>query len=148
MKLTKERLIEIVKEEYQKILNEKTVRLGDLDINFNRPDQAQLLGYKGRVAISKMDAKGLLYAIQKEFSIYQDKIMKITKLQLKEIIREELQALEEKTIKTKSGLKVELTRKNKYELVRIYGHKGYVEVYGRNDIKNFVSVLRKGFKIV
>ena len=69
MKLTKERLIEIVKEEYQKILNEKTVRLGDLDINFNRPDQAQLLGNKGRMAISKQDAKIILYAIQKEFSI-------------------------------------------------------------------------------
>ena len=34
MKLTKQRLIEIVKEEYQKILNEKTVRLPDMDVNF------------------------------------------------------------------------------------------------------------------
>ena len=74
--------------------------------------------------------------------------MKITRQQLKEIIREELKTLNEKIIKTKSGLKVELTRKNKYELVRIYGHKGYVEVYGRNDIKNFVNVLKKNFKIV
>ena len=69
MKLTKERLIEIVKEEYQNILNEKTVRLPNLDINFNRPDQAQLLGNKGRLALSKMDAKGLLMAIAKEFGI-------------------------------------------------------------------------------
>ena len=70
MKLTKQRLIEIIKEEYQNILNEKTVRLPSMDINFNRPDQAQLLGNKGRLALSKMDAKGLLYAIQKEFSIH------------------------------------------------------------------------------
>ena len=74
--------------------------------------------------------------------------MKITREQLKEIIREELKALNEKIIKTKSGLKVELTRKNSYELVRIYGHKGYVEVYGRKDIKNFVNVLKKNFRIV
>ena len=74
--------------------------------------------------------------------------MKITKSQLKEIIKEELKALNEKTIKTKSGLKVELTRKNKYELVRIYGHRGYVEIYGRKDIKNFVNVLKKNFRIV
>ena len=74
--------------------------------------------------------------------------MKITKKQLKEIIREELISLNEKMIKTKSGLKVELTRKNSYELVRIYGHKGYVEVYGRKDIKNFVEVLKKNFRIV
>ena len=148
MKLTKQRLIEIIKEEYQNILTEKTVRLPDLDINFKGNDMAQLIGYKGRVAISKQDAKGLLYAIQKEFSIYQDKIMKITRSQLKEIIREELKALNEKTIKTKTGLKVELTRRNRYELVKIYGHKGYVEVYGRKDIKNFVNILRKNFRIV
>ena len=69
MKLTKQRLIEIIKEEYQSVLNEKTVRLPNLDINFNRPDQAQLLGNKGRLALSKMDAKGLLMAIGKEFGI-------------------------------------------------------------------------------
>ena len=74
--------------------------------------------------------------------------MKITRKQLKEIIREELVTLNEKTIKTKSGLKVELTRKNKYELVRIYGHKGYVEAYGRPEIQAFVRALTKGFKIV
>jgi len=74
--------------------------------------------------------------------------MKITRSQLKEIIREELISLNEKTIKTKSGLKVELTRKNSYELVRIYGHKGYVEVYGRKEIQNFVRVLAKNFRIV
>ena len=69
MKITKERLIEIIKEEYQKILNEKTVRLGSMDINFQSSDQAQLVGMKGRLPISKMDAKGLLGAIGKEFGI-------------------------------------------------------------------------------
>ena len=69
MKLTKQRLIEIIKEEYRSILSEKTVRLKSMDINFNRPDQAQLLGMKGRLAISKQDAKAIMYAIQKEFSI-------------------------------------------------------------------------------
>ena len=74
--------------------------------------------------------------------------MKITRSQLKEIIREELIALNEKTIKTKGGLKVELTTSGGFELVRIYGRRGYVEVYGRNEIKNFVNVLMKNFKIV
>ena len=74
--------------------------------------------------------------------------MNITRSQLKEIIREELISLNEKTIKTKGGIKIELTRKDGYELVRIYGHKGYVEVYGRPEIKAFVSALTKGFRIV
>ena len=74
--------------------------------------------------------------------------MNITRLQLKEIIREELISLNEKTIKTKGGIKMELTRKGGYELVRIYGHKGYIDVYGRKEIKTFVSALAKGFKIV
>ena len=74
--------------------------------------------------------------------------MKITRQQLKEILREELKALNEKTIKTKDGLKVELTRKDGYELVRIYGRKGYVEVYGRDEIQQFVNVLKKNFRIV
>ena len=76
--------------------------------------------------------------------------MKITRSQLKEIIREELTALNEKIIKTRSGLEIELTRKNSYELVRIYSHKrkGYVEAYGRPEIKAFISALAKGFRIV
>ena len=69
MKLTKERLIEIIKEEYKKILSEKTVRLSSMDINFQGPDKAQLLGMKGRLPIDKQDAKSIIYAIQKEFSI-------------------------------------------------------------------------------
>ena len=74
--------------------------------------------------------------------------MKITKEQLKEIIREELKTLNERIIKTKSGLKVELTTKGGYELVRIYGRRGYVEVYGRKEIQTFVNVLKKNFRIV
>ena len=74
--------------------------------------------------------------------------MKITRSQLKEIIREELQSLNEKTIKTTGGLKMELTRKGGYELVRIYGRKGYIDVYGRKEIQTFVKALAKGFKIV
>tara|TARA_Y100000310_G_scaffold78222_1_gene74864 strand:+ start:316 stop:540 length:225 start_codon:yes stop_codon:yes gene_type:complete len=74
--------------------------------------------------------------------------MKITRSQLKEIIREELKTLNEKTIKIHSGLKLELTRSGGYELVRLYGRKGYVEVYGRKEIQNFVKVLAKNFRIV
>ena len=74
--------------------------------------------------------------------------MNISKQRLKEIIKEEIQSLLEKTLKTKSGLKFELTRKGGYELLRIHGFRGYVEVYGRNEIKDFVSVLRKNFRIV
>ena len=74
--------------------------------------------------------------------------MKITREQLKEIIREELKALNEKTIKIHSGLKLELGRRDGYELVRLYGRRGYVEVYGRKEIQNFVKVLAKNFRIV
>ena len=74
--------------------------------------------------------------------------MKITREQLKEILREELNTLNEKILKTSSGLKVELTRKDGYELVRIYGRRGYVEVYGRKEIQQFVNVLKKNFRIV
>ena len=74
--------------------------------------------------------------------------MKITKQQIKEILREELKTLNEKMIKTRSGLKIELTRKGGYELLRIYGRKGYVEFYGRKDIQTFINVLKKNFRIV
>jgi hypothetical protein len=76
--------------------------------------------------------------------------MKITRLQLKEIIREELNLLKESTIKTKDGLEVELTRKGKYELLRLWMHKrkGYVEFHGRPDITNFLKVLIKNLRIV
>ena len=67
MKITKERLIEIIKEEYQKILNEKRVRLKNMDINFHSNDQAQIMGNKGRMAITQKGARELLYILQKEW---------------------------------------------------------------------------------
>ena len=72
MKLTKQRLIEIVKEEYQNILNEsKTVRLGNVDIVFtNDRDRTQILGRKGRIALTRQDAKTIKYAVQKAFTIH------------------------------------------------------------------------------
>ena len=73
MKLTKQRLIEIVKEEYQNILNEdKRVRMGDVDIVFDSSDRdrTQILGRKGRLSITRQDAKTIKYAVQKHFSIY------------------------------------------------------------------------------
>ena len=71
MKLTKQRLIEIIKEEYQNILNEdKRVRMGDVDIVFTDDrDRTQILGRKGRLSITRQDAKTIKYAVQKAFSI-------------------------------------------------------------------------------
>ena len=73
MKLTKQRLIEIIKEEYKSILNEdKTVRLGDVNIVFDSSDRdrTQILGRKGRISITKLDAKFIKYAVQRNFSIH------------------------------------------------------------------------------
>jgi hypothetical protein len=65
MKLTTQRLIEIIKEEYQSILNERTVRMGDMDLIFQGRDQVQILSRKGRTALSKMDAKMIINAVRK-----------------------------------------------------------------------------------
>ena len=65
MKLTTQRLIEIIKEEYQSILNERTIRMGDLDLIFQGRDQVQILSRKGRTALSKMDAKMIINAVRK-----------------------------------------------------------------------------------
>ena len=73
MKLTKQRLIEIIKEEYQSILNEgKTVRLGNINIVFDSSnrDRTQILGRKGRIALTRQDAKTIKYAVQRHFSIH------------------------------------------------------------------------------
>ena len=67
MKITKKRLIEIIKEEYQNILNEKRVRLKNMDINFHSNDQAQIMGNRGRMAITQKGARDLLYIIQREW---------------------------------------------------------------------------------
>ena len=64
MKLTTQRLIEIIKEEYQSILNERTVRMGNLDLIF-QGDKVQILSRKGRTALSKMDAKMIINAVRK-----------------------------------------------------------------------------------
>ena len=71
MKLTKQRLVEIIKEEYQSILNEdKRIRMGDVDIVFtNDRDRTQILGRKGRLGITRQDAKTIKYAVKKAFSI-------------------------------------------------------------------------------
>ena len=65
MKLTTQRLIEMIKEEYQSILNERTVRMGDMDLIFQGRDKVQLLSRKGRTALSKMDAKMIINAVRK-----------------------------------------------------------------------------------
>jgi len=74
--------------------------------------------------------------------------MKITKEQLKEIIREELKTLNEKTIRIEDGIKVDMSVKGGHPLLRLYGSRGYVEIYGRAEINNFCKVLRKNFRIV
>ena len=65
MKLTTQRLIKIIKEEYQSILNERTVRMGDLDLVFQGRDKVQVLSRRGRTALSKMDAKMIINAVRK-----------------------------------------------------------------------------------
>ena len=73
MKLTKQRLVEIIKEEYQNILNEdKRVRLGNVDIIFtNDKNRTQIQqGSKGRLTITRLDANTIKYAVQKHFSIH------------------------------------------------------------------------------
>ena len=72
-------------------------------------------------------------------------MVKITRKQLKEIIREEL--LKEVTIKTKTGLKLELSPVG--QKLKIHGFKGnYAELKGRNEIQPFISALVKNFRIV
>ena len=65
MKLTKQRLIERIKEEYQSILIEKTVRMGDLDLVFQGSNNVQLISNRGRTGLTKMDAKIIISAVRK-----------------------------------------------------------------------------------
>ena len=65
MKLTKQRLIEIIKEEYKSILTEKTYTMGDLDLVFQGSDKVQLISRQGRTALTKMDAKIIVTAIER-----------------------------------------------------------------------------------
>ena len=72
--------------------------------------------------------------------------MKITRKQLKEILREELGSLNEVTIKTKSGHNVELDSVG--SKLKIYTGRGYVEVNGHKELSQFVNILKKNFRIV
>ena len=65
MKLTKQRLIEIIKEEYKSILAEKTYTMGDLDLVFQGSSKVQLISRKGRTALTKMDAKIIVTAVER-----------------------------------------------------------------------------------
>ena len=65
MKLTKQRLIEIIKEEYKSILTEKTITMGDLDLNFQGSNKVQLISNRGRTGLTKMDAKIIVSAVEK-----------------------------------------------------------------------------------
>ena len=71
--------------------------------------------------------------------------MKITRSQLKEIIREEL--LREITVKTKNGIILELSPVG--QKLKIRGFKGnYVEINGRHSVQALVSALIKNMRIV
>ena len=65
IKITKQRLIEIIKEEYKRILNEKTYTMGDLDLVFQGSNKVQLISRQGRTALTKMDAKIIVSAVEK-----------------------------------------------------------------------------------
>ena len=65
MKITKQRLIEIIREEYKSILTEKTYTMGDLDLVFQGSDKVQLISRKGRTALTKMDAKIIVTAVER-----------------------------------------------------------------------------------
>ena len=65
MKFTKQRLIEIIKEEYRSILAEKTITMGDLDLVFQGNDKVQLISNKGRTGLTKMDARIIISAVVK-----------------------------------------------------------------------------------
>lgn len=72
--------------------------------------------------------------------------MRITRSQLKEIIREQLGLLKEVTIKTKSGHKVELDSVG--SKLKIHTNRGVIEIKGHKQLTQFVNILRKNFRIV
>ena len=65
IKITKERLIEIIKEEYKSILAEKTYTMGDLDLVFQGSNKVQLISRQGRTALTKMDVKIIVTAVER-----------------------------------------------------------------------------------
>ena len=72
--------------------------------------------------------------------------MRITRSQLKEILREELGLLKEVTIKNKSGHKVELDSVGSQ--LKIHTNRGVIEIKGHKQLSQFVNILRKNFRIV
>ena len=72
--------------------------------------------------------------------------MRISRSQLKEILREELGLLKEVTIKTKSGHKIELNTVGSQ--LKIHTHRGSIEIKGHKQLSQFVNILRKNFRIV
>ena len=72
--------------------------------------------------------------------------MRITRSQLKEILREELGLLKEVTIKTKSGHKVELDTVG--SKIKIHTNRGVIEIKGHKQLSQFINILRKNFRIV
>ena len=72
--------------------------------------------------------------------------MKISRSQLKEIIREELGLLKEVTIKTKSGHKVELSAVG--SKLKIHTNGAPIEINGHKQLSQFVNILKKNFRIV
>ena len=65
MKLTKQRLIEIIKEEFRSILAEKTYTMGDLDLVFQGSSKVQLISRQGRTALTKQDARIIISAVER-----------------------------------------------------------------------------------
>ena len=72
--------------------------------------------------------------------------MRITRSQLKEIIREELGLLKEVTVKTKSGHKIELSSAG--SKIKIHTHRGVMEIKGHKQLSQFINILQKNFRIV
>ena len=72
--------------------------------------------------------------------------MKISRSQLKEILREELGLLKEVTVKTKSGHKVELSTVGSQ--LKIHTNRGSIEIKGHKKLSQFINILRKNFRIV
>ena len=72
--------------------------------------------------------------------------MRITRSQLKEILREEIGLLKEVTIKTKSGHKIELSSVGSE--LKIHTNRGVIEIKGHKKLSQFVNILRKNFRIV
>ena len=63
--ITERKIRSIVREHIRRILNEKTIRMGDLDLVFQGSDKVQLLSRRGRTALTKMDAKIIISAVRK-----------------------------------------------------------------------------------